>query len=561
MDMMITKATTVSELRGMLESCDKEILKAGLKRTEDGDDKEILRHLFLLVCTLKGDPHFNELKNPKSNKDAYKLDNKAVIDQMMQELLRKYGFDEDDYIVERWGSSSKQEKHALRRYDRDGTVFSRLFDKKQEVLYEESKSTYICADALQWAMQDIKYGNDNYSERSEDSIGNGSIWERFELLKAAYERAIKGSVNNLREQTPGIESELKGTCDANLEKCWDELLRILMRACCDEEKNVKDMLNSGIKQLILTGAPGTGKTRMAKRVAEELGGELKDILDDKSHGPKYYKLVQFHPSYDYTDFVEGLRPFENGDKIGFRKMDGVFKAFCRGVADKGDKDKKYFFIIDEINRADLSKVFGELMYCLETDKRGEKIDTQYQNLPTYGKDGNELDADIFSSGFYIPENVYIIGTMNDIDRSVESMDFALRRRFAWKEIKVSESSLRIAFSDMIAERAEAVSADVCITLAEKLAEQVVKLNKCLHDEGKKYGLNRHFDISQGQFADLPDAQWKALVDEQSGTEPARVKTFLEYAWNNRIKMLIEEYVRGENEADDFVKKCANELLR
>ena len=303
--------------------------------------------------------------------------------------------------------------------------------------------------------------------------------------------------------------------------------------------------------LILTGAPGTGKTYMAKAIAAEMGAET--------------EFVQFHPSYDYTDFVEGLRPTEESNgQIGFERKDGVFKVFLKraskNLADskkskkelseeksfedkynevvnkiengeiiefklktggkkmevvkvsdfnniilktpdttsertytvsfarmaklakvfpdskslnsitnindeirnviggcntssywavlnevynqgepiqKNDfvevKEKPFVFIIDEINRGEISKIFGELFYSIDPGYRGTKglVKTQYQNLV---KEGDE-----FKEGFYVPENVYIIGTMNDIDRSVESMDFAMRRRFAWKEVTAEES--------------------------------------------------------------------------------------------------------------------------
>ena len=176
-------------------------------------------------------------------------------------------------------------------------------------------------------------------------------------------------------------------------------------------------------------------------------------------------MVQFHPSFDYSDFVEGIRPakVQGDDKMSFVRMDGVFKKFCRNVIEKGDKNKNYYFIIDEINRADLSKVFGELMYCLEENYRGEenKIQTQYSNLDTYEmedgvaiplkkrKDKDKDKAkDVFEDGFYIPDNVIIIGTMNDIDRSVDTFDFALRRRFRWVNVDVDTTLLTSTFRSM-----------------------------------------------------------------------------------------------------------------
>lgn len=224
------------------------------------------------------------------------------------------------------------------------------------------------------------------------------------------------------------------------------------------------------KQLILNGAPGTGKTFSARNeIADKLLGQNADKNIQM-------EMVQFHPSYDYTDFIEGIRPNLASGSIGYTLKNGSFKSFCRkaGVIERiqasgkkvtegaikeflSGKDKSivdfwinkineegfdaenikpadlppFLFIIDEINRAEISKVLGETMFCLDADYRGEKgrIATQYSALAT----GETFYINKDNDKFFIPSNVYIIGTMNDIDRSVEVFDFALRR-FAWHEV-------------------------------------------------------------------------------------------------------------------------------
>ena len=319
--------------------------------------------------------------------------------------------------------------------------------------------------------------------------------------------------------------------------------------------------------LILTGAPGTGKTHMAKQIARKMIFEQgEDNLTEEEKEQQFNEqcgFVQFHPSYDYTDFVEGLRPKNENGNVGFERKDGVFKEFCSralknsyentidnfeetwnrlvtelsekdylevsllsgknkflielneygdGLAnrtyendkyEKGnwvrgqskffskeqcyniykglpgipsgghdnyrkaivnymksemglydykegnmsiDKGKKYVFIIDEINRGEISKIFGELFFAIDPGYRGagkcSDLRTQYANLQESRNAFDEVlkitDANNYGH-FFIPENVYIIGTMNDIDRSVESMDFAMRRRFAWKEVSADDS--------------------------------------------------------------------------------------------------------------------------
>ena len=155
------------------------------------------------------------------------------------------------------------------------------------------------------------------------------------------------------------------------------------------------------KNVILQGAPGVGKTFAAKRLAYSIMGE-KDM--------NRVKMVQFHQSYSYEDFIMGFRPTETG----FELKKGVFYEFCRKAA---EDDRPYFFIIDEINRGNLSKIFGELFMLIESDKRGVELQLLYAD-----------------EQFSIPSNVYIIGMMNTADRSLAMLDYALRRRFAFFEM-------------------------------------------------------------------------------------------------------------------------------
>ena len=159
------------------------------------------------------------------------------------------------------------------------------------------------------------------------------------------------------------------------------------------------------KNIILQGAPGVGKTYTAKRLAYSMMG-VKD--------QERVMMVQFHQSYSYEDFIEGFRPASGGN--GFEIKKGSFYHFCRKAAD--DLENEYFFIIDEINRGNLSRIFGELFMLIENDKRGNSLQLLYSD-----------------EKFSVPRNVYIIGMMNTADRSLAMLDYALRRRFAFFEMK------------------------------------------------------------------------------------------------------------------------------
>lgn len=292
------------------------------------------------------------------------------------------------------------------------------------------------------------------------------------------------------------------------------------------------------KQVIFTGAPGTGKTytilQYVKEQAQKSGDE--------------YDFVQFHSSYDYSDFVEGLRPVQllGHTETSFVRMDGVFKNFCRKIVEKNMSEKKndrrYYFVIDEINRADLSNVFGELMFGLEEDYREKKITTQYQNLPTYVRDQGkneivplEQEKDVFKDGFYIPENLYLIGTMNDIDRSVEAFDFALRRRFRWVEVKANEE-MSLALSKMLGKNG----------LSEKdirhFVQRVIAMNGIISKQ-TNLGLNEEYHIGPAYFKNYDGSNLTSI-------------------WNSKIEPILREYCRGRNgeAVEQFVGECRRELF-
>ena len=413
--------------------------------------------------------------------------------------------------------------------------------------------------------------------------------------KSKLEEKIE-AVNANDEYTSKVQNFLTKISETvkKIEELWREDMK-------NSENNIEVKVENAIKkhnQVIFTGAPGTGKTYTVKKKVQEL------IKEDKER----VKFVQFHPSYDYTDFVEGLRPviLKTEGEPTFVRLDGTFKEFCRTIVknnvensefsdnkdtlnetlaklseddkntreddkntledDKeenkkflavinGEDEKKYYFIVDEINRADLSKVFGELMYCLEEGYRGfeNRIDTQYKNLPTYtiGDNGiaTPIEFDCFKYGFFIPKNLCFIGTMNSIDRSVESFDFALRRRFHWIDIKandIMENSLISIGKDYRGEQE--------IEEIKELAERIHSMNsKISGDPGKNLGLTEDYHIGPAYFKDY-FKQEKNPDEEQNQNEGKIDTNKLKEIFENRIEPLLRDYTRGRD-SHNLIDKC------
>ena len=569
----------------------------------------------------------------------------------------------------------RQEYDFTKKY---GDTLEEAFNKVKNIVYKIAQyassgnfnkiDQINYAEAIKWKIAFL------YTQGELEEKPILPIYSKDKLMKIAKRKGIAG----IDKQTPVSQIYecliQQKPIDCKLSDYYEELWSLTEdnkgetnntsnmtkdNALSENEKAIQDMLLAN-HNIILHGAPGTGKTYLAQKIAEALGANKENCR---------FKMVQFHPSYDYTDFVEGLRPAgtdKNGNII-FARQDGVFKEFCKKavnapliesaptnnksnivtekelknawdifvkiiddnkskgyklelddgkstpnltigefvknsaqyenktgdkriewgigehycswgyilnihrefkcpqmISKNGDIEKAapgtthqylnyiykkvyeiagkqvccannnpyFIFLIDEINRGDMSKIFGELFYAIDPGYRGEKgkIDTQYQNLVTAkykDENGDEYD-DPFHKGFYVPDNVYIIGTMNDIDRSVESMDFAMRRRFQFIEVTAESRA-----EGMKLKYKKEGKDDYTETNAYK---RMTNLNNCIIS--KEIGLSKAYQIGGSYFL-------SNQKDDKGNRIP--IEGNFEDLWKYKLEGLLREYLRGEEE--------------
>lgn len=413
---------------------------------------------------------------------------------------------------------------------------------------------------------------DAKDQKNTDGCSQSDIWksksakvyDKFEeFLKDRPKDEVEALFKVYSEQEKQNNAKLVEIKDDNLIKIAQNLFKSYCFGCFfwstfenqgDLSNKIDELILRGDKNIILTGAPGTGKTFACQSYArEQVSNFIYENNLEKAEGKQsayltvdyFIKTVQFHPGYDYSDFIEGLRPKKVDSNIIYDRKDGIFKDFCRQVVEFNKNHKyanlaesaKFFFIIDEINRGEVSKIFGEAFSMIETDKRApvdsksedvsNKVDTQYSSLI------EDKDNDPFQHGFYIPENVYILATMNEIDRSLEAMDFAFRRRFSWLTVEVEDTLNEIIVNSVL----DACTNSVFKNMSE-IEDSFNKLNELI-----KKNLGSDYMLGGSYLTSLKNSS------------KTSVKTLKEELWNNHLEPIIKDYIKGsEDKIEDYKSK-------
>lgn len=355
------------------------------------------------------------------------------------------------------------------------------------------------------------------------------------------------TINELYEEMSGGSQELNLYKNKDITSFVKQILNIdnthirnyMLSQFLWKYTNSQGIADADSPNVILYGPPGTGKTYA-----------VKNSLDFVCQGDRNrYEFVQFHPSFTYEDFIDGIKPkgVTTDGNIKFELVDGIFKRFCKKA--KQDPTNDYYFVVDEINRANLSSVFGETLLCLEKDYRHNinskntknLFKTQYSTLiEEMIKDGagEDLAYEYINGNAYfgVPSNVFFIGMMNDVDKSIDAFDLALRRRFKWER--------KDCDYDVISDETKYRNGSDFDNI-ETYKNSCIKLNNYISE---KLGLGKSYEFGHSFFMKMSDIANRKIISENN----------IKVLFNLHLRPTLKEYLRAlyaEKELDNKLEQA------